>query len=106
MVDTKQQCGQVKTSLASLAKARADKELISSKNLYYVLNKRSKLFDIKTAILHAIRHNATDYNNPPINNLGYNGILKTSKKVYKWFDTPNDIEEDFSASAMMMEKEE
>lgn len=104
LVDTKQQGGQVKTSLTSLAKARAEKGPMSSRNLSYVLSKTNKSFEIKTAILNAIRNNATDYTNPPINNIGYKGILKTSKEIYKWFDTTNDIENDFSTSAMLMEK--
>lgn len=104
LVDTKQQGGQVKTSLTSLTKARAEKGPMSSKNLSYVLSKTNKSFEIKTTILNAIRNNATDYTNPPINNIGYKGILKTSKEIYKWFDTTNDIENDFSTSAMLMEK--
>lgn len=104
LVDTKQQGGQVKTSLTSLVKARAEKGPMSSKNLSYVLNKTTKKIEIKTAVLNAIRNNATDYINPPINNIGYKGILKTSKEIYKWFDTTNDIEGDFLASSMIMEK--
>jgi len=104
LVDTKQQGGQVKTSLSSLAKARAEKGPMSSKQLYYVLNRTPKPFEIKTAIVNAIRNNATDYINPPIKNIGYKGIVKTSKEIFKWFDTTEDIEGDFSASAMIMEK--
>jgi hypothetical protein len=104
LVDTKQQGGQVKTSLTSLAKARTEKGPMASKSLYYVLRKTDKNFDIKTAILNAIHNNATDYINPPINNIGYRGILKTSKELNKWFDTSKDIENEFAASAMLMEK--
>src|SRR5690606_17791887 len=104
LVDTKQQSGQVTTSLQSLALARNEKGPISSKNLYYTLNKTDKKYDLQSAILTAIRNNATDYINPPINNIGYKGILKTSKEIQKWFDTSNDIENEFKASAMIMEK--
>lgn len=104
LVDTKQQGGQVKTSLQSLALARNEKGPMSSKNLYYTLNKTDKKYDLQSAILTAIRNNATDYINPPINNIGYKGILKTSKEIQKWFDTSNDIENEFKASAMIMEK--
>lgn len=104
LVDTKQQGGQVKTSLTSLANARAEKGPMSSKNLYYVLSTTNKKFEIKSTILNAIRNNATDYINPPINNIGYKGILKTSKELFKWFDTSNDIESEFATSAMIMEK--
>lgn len=104
LVDTKQQGGQVKTSLKSLEKARAEKGPMSSKNLYYTLNKTNKNFDLKSAILTAIRNNSIDYLNPPINNIGYKGILKTSKEIQKWFDTSKDIEGEFKASAIIMEK--
>lgn len=104
LVDTKQQGGQVKTSLTSLALARNEKGPMSSKNLYYTLTKTEKKYDLKVAILNAIRNNSTDYINPPINNIGYKGILKTSKEILKWFDTSKDIKSEFEASAMIMER--
>jgi Domain of unknown function (DUF4872)/Butirosin biosynthesis protein H, N-terminal len=104
LVDTKQQGGRVKTSLKSLTLARNEKGPMSSKNLYYILNKTDKKFNLKSAVLTAIRNNATDYLHPPINNIGYKGILKTSKEIQKWFDTSKDIEGEFEASAMIMEK--
>lgn len=104
LVDTKQQGGQVKTSLKSLALARAEKGPMSSKNLYYTLHKKDKKLDLKTAIITAIKNNATDYLNPPITNIGFKGILKTSTEIIKWFKTSKDIENDFKSSAMLMEK--
>jgi len=104
LVDTKQQGGQVTTSLTSLTKARAEKGPMSSKNLYYVLSKTSKEFEIKSAVANSIRNNATDYINPPITNIGYKGILKTSKEILNWFDTSKNIESEFEACAMIMEK--
>jgi Domain of unknown function (DUF4872)/Butirosin biosynthesis protein H, N-terminal len=104
LVDTKQQGGQVKTSLKSLALARAEKGPMSSKNLYYTLSKTDKKFDLKTSIITAIRNNAIDYLNPPITNIGYKGILKTSTEIIKWFKASKDIENEFKTSAMMMEK--
>lgn len=104
LVDTNQQGGQVKTSLKSLALARSEKGPMASKNLYYTLNKTDRKFDKENAILTAICNNAKDYLNPPINNIGYKGILKTSKEIYTWFDTTKDIEGDFSTSAMLMER--
>lgn len=104
MIDTKQQGGQVKTSLKSLALARNEKGPMSSKNLYFTLSKTAKGFDLVEIIPIAIRNNANDYLNPPINNIGYKGILKTSKEILKWFDTCKDIKGEFEASAMMMER--
>ena len=90
--------------MKSLALARAEKGPMSSKNLYYTLNKTDKGFDLETVIPTAIRNNAKDYLNPPINNIGYKGILKTSKEIQKWFDTSKDIKGEFEACAMIMER--
>jgi hypothetical protein len=104
LVDTRQQGGQVKTSLKSLALARAEKGPMSSKNLYYTLHKTDKRIDLQIAIITAIRNNATEYINPPITNIGYKGIYKTSSEIVKWFKTSKDIENDFKTSAILMEK--
>ncbi|MGJ1418905.1 BtrH N-terminal domain-containing protein [Sphingobacterium spiritivorum] len=104
LVDTLQQGGQVKTSLKSLELARAEKGPMSSRNLYYTLQKTDQKFDLKTAITTAIRNNAADYLNPPITNIGYKGILKTSTEIVKWFKTSKDLQNEFKTSAMMMEK--
>ena len=104
LIDTKQQGGQVQTSLKSLALARAEKGPMSSKNLYYTLRTTNKDFDLKEAIVVAIRNNATEYVNPPITNIGYKGILKASTEIIKWFKTSKNIEEEFKTSSMLMEK--
>lgn len=104
LVDTRQQGGRVKTSLKSLELARAEKGPMSSRNLYYTLQKTDHKLDMKTAIKAAIRNNAADYLNPPITNIGYKGILKTSTEIVKWFKTSKDIQNEFKTSAMMMEK--
>ncbi|MBF6627164.1 MAG: BtrH N-terminal domain-containing protein [Proteiniphilum sp.] len=104
LVDTKQQGGQVKTSLKSLELARAEKGPMSSRNLYYTLGKTNKKINLSNSIITAIRNNATDYLNPPITNIGYKGIVKTSSEIVKWFNNSKDIENEFRTSAMMMEK--
>lgn len=104
LVDTKQQGGKVKTNLKSLALARSEKGPMSSKSLYFTVDKTSKSFNLKTVILTATRNNATEYINPPITNIGYKGVLKTSTEIIKWFKTSKDIENEFKMSAMLMEK--
>lgn len=104
LVDTRQQGGQVKTSLNSLALARAEKGPMASKNLYYTLRQTGENFDLNKAISTAIRNNATDYLNPPIINIGYKGILKTSSEITKWFKSSKNIENEFKQSANIMEK--
>lgn len=104
LMDTKQQGGQVKTSLKSLALARAEKGPMASKNLHYILKLSDKKFDLKKAIPAAIKNNATEYLNPPITNIGYKGIYKTSSEIIKWFRTSKDVENDFKTTAMLMER--
>ncbi|HCN49405.1 MAG TPA: lantibiotic ABC transporter [Chryseobacterium sp.] len=104
LVDTRQQGGLVQISLKSLAKARAEKGPMASKNLYYILQKTDQEYDLKKVISTAIRSNAAEYLNPPITNVAYKGILKTSTEIGKWFRTSKDIEGEFKLSAMMMER--
>jgi hypothetical protein len=104
LIDTRQQGGEVKTSLKSLAMARAEKGPMSSKNLHYTIRKTEQKSDLKKAILTAIRNNAAEYMNPPITNISYKGILKTSTEIIKWFNTSKDIEGEFKQAALLMEK--
>ncbi|WP_301340844.1 BtrH N-terminal domain-containing protein [Treponema denticola] len=104
LVDTAQQGGEVSSSLKSLELARNEKGSMSSKNLFYVIEKDNKPIPIKKAIITAIRNNAATYLNPPIKNLTYKGIYHASEEIIKWFDSSKTIEEDFGMTAMLMEK--
>jgi len=106
LVDTRQQGGEVKTSLKSLTLARAEKGPMASKNLYYTLKQTSKRNnpDLKEIIPIAIKNNAIEYLDPPITNIAYKGILKTSAEIVKWFNASKNIEHEFKLSAMIIEK--
>jgi hypothetical protein len=104
MVDTKPNGGKVKTSLKSLELARNEKGPMSAKNLIYSLQKTVKKFNLSEAIVTAILNNVTEYLNPPIQNIGYKGILKTSVEIKKWFKASPNIEYEFCTTAMIMEK--
>ncbi len=104
LVDTRQQGGKVKTSLTSLALARAEKGPMSSQNLYYTLQQANKKPDLKQAIVTAIQNNAKDYLSPSIANIGYKGILKTSQEILKQFRESKNKKRDFESLAMLMEK--
>ncbi|MGB7326787.1 MAG: BtrH N-terminal domain-containing protein [Rubripirellula sp.] len=103
LVDTGQQGGQVKTSIESLACARSEKGPMASKNLSYTISRREEMPKASEVVRHAIHQNATDYLNPPITNLTYKGILKTSREIKKWFRTSKDVKRDFQTTAMLME---
>ncbi len=104
LIDTKQQGSKVKASLKNLELARNEKGPMSSKNLSYTIQDMKKGYDIKKAIVIAIKNNADDYLNPPIKNIGYKGILKASEEIRKWFDNSKDIEREFETIAMLMEE--
>lgn len=104
LVDTKQQGHQVKTSLQNLELARSEKGPMSSRNKSYTISQNGKLKDLDAAIPIAILNNTQEYLNPPIKNLTYKGILKTSVEIEKWFNRSKDIQGDFQTTAMLMER--
>jgi hypothetical protein len=104
VVDTQQQGGLLKTTLENLKLARNEKGPMSSRNLSYTIRRGDKGYDLNKAIKTAITNNAKDYLNPPIKNIGYKGILKTSTEIKKWFKSSKSIERDFKTTAMLMEK--
>ena len=104
LVDTRPQGSMVTTSLESLAKARSEKGPMAAKNRSVTVTFNPVDIDIESAIVRAICLNADEYLNPPIKNLGYKGILKTSGEISKWFSTSKNLKNDFTHAAMMMEK--
>lgn len=104
LVDTEQQGKLVKTTLKNLELARNEKGLMSSRNRSYIINKKEQLPDLKKVIPKAIKSNAQEFLNPPIKNLGYKGITKTSAEIRKWFEESKDIRSEFQTSATLMER--
>jgi len=104
VVDTIQQGGLCRTKLENLAKARAEKGPMSSRNLHYTIRKSWSNFNLKDIIPAAIRRNAAEFITPPISNVGYKGIEKTGRELEKWFKSSRNVESDFTVMGMMMEK--
>lgn len=104
LVDTDQQGGKVKTTLKSLELARSEKGAMSSPNRTYTITKNGELTDLKKAVRTAIKNNATEFLNPPIKNIGYKGILKTSSEIKKWFKASKNVKTEFQMSASLMER--
>lgn len=103
LVDTRPQGSMVITSLKSLAKARSEKGPMSARNRSVTVSFDPAAIDIKSAVVRAIRKNADEFLNPPIQNLGYKGIRKTSSEIKKWYLSSSNLKGDFSHAAMMME---
>lgn len=104
LVDTDSQGGKVKTSLHSLELARNEKGPMSSKNRSYTISQNEETFDLVEVIKKALYNNALTFLNPPIKNMGYKGILKTSSEIKKWFQNSKSIKNEFQLTAMLMEK--
>lgn len=102
--DTNQQSRDARTSLKNLELARNERGPMSSRNLSYTISKNGGSPDLRGVIKKAIYNNASDFLNPPIKNMGYKGIYKTSLEVKKWFDTSRDLKNDFQTSASIMER--
>jgi hypothetical protein len=104
LVDTAPTGGKVKTSLKSLELARNPKGPMSSKNLSYTIKKSTSTAQLKNIIPKAIKENAKDYLNPPIQNIGYKGVGKASQALKKWYVKSKKPEEYLKIIAMLMEK--
>ena len=102
--DTNQQGRNAKTSLESLALARNERGPMSSRNRSYTISLDGEMIDLKIAVQQAIQNNAQEFLNPPIKNISYKGILKTSTEIKKWFKTSSDIKGDFQTTSMLMER--
>ena len=104
LVDTDQQGGKVKTTLRNLELARNETGPMSSRNLMYSIGNSEKGYDLYKEVKKAINRNAKVYLNPPINNFGYKGVLKTGTEIKKWFRNSKDIKGEFQTCARLMER--
>lgn len=112
LADTKSCGGGGRTSLDSLSEARSAKGPMSSKNRSITLKTgpgleamRRHLTDrLPSAFFVALAANARAYCNPPIRNIGYKGVLKTSESVTGWLDNIDNPAESLPIIAMLMER--
>jgi hypothetical protein len=104
LIDTQQQGGFVQTSLESLSRARNATGPMASRNLSYTIEQPNDVFSLKDAVLEAIRNNSNQFCNPPISNLGYQGIKKAAIELKKHFNVTSNLEHDFCTLSMVMEK--
>lgn len=102
--DTNQQGRDAITTLKSLELARNERGPMASRNRSYTISKNGEITDLKKIIKQAINNNAREFLNPPIKNIGYKGILKTSSEIVTWFNSSADIKKDFQTSASLMER--
>ncbi|MFF9094432.1 BtrH N-terminal domain-containing protein [Streptomyces sp. NPDC014802] len=104
LVDTDQQGGAVSTSLAGLARARAERGPMTAKHRSFTLTAPTGPTPIKDGIVPAITKCAEAFLNPPIANLGYRGIEKAARQVPKWLQRSDSPGEDLPRAALLMER--
>ena len=104
LVDTAPQGGAVSTSLAGLARARAERGPMTAKHRSFTVTAPSTLTSPQDRIIPAIKSCADAFLNPPIANLGHRGIEKTSKLVPKWLQRSDKPREDLPQAAALMER--
>ncbi|MER5303041.1 BtrH N-terminal domain-containing protein [Streptomyces lasiicapitis] len=104
LVDTDPQGGAVTTSLASLAKARAERGPMTAKHRSFTITAPSSPTSPQGGIIPAIKTCAHAFLNPPIANLGHRGIEKTAKQVPKWLERSDNPREDLPRAAVLMER--
>lgn len=112
LVDTKGAGGGGRTSLNSLDQARSAKGPMSSKSRSVTLRGGPRLEAmrehlsqrLRSAFFVALAANAHAYCNPPIRNIGYKGVLKSSESVTGWLDKLNNPAEALPTIAMLMER--
>ncbi|MGW2649737.1 BtrH N-terminal domain-containing protein [Streptomyces sp. NPDC001393] len=104
LVDTEPQGGAVSTSLASLARARAQRGPMTAKHRSFTITPPSSPKPPQDRIIPAIKVCADAFLNPPIANLGHQGIEKTAKQVPKWLQRSDNPQEDLARTAVLMER--
>ncbi|MER6567556.1 BtrH N-terminal domain-containing protein [Streptomyces sp. NPDC001093] len=104
LVDTDPQGGAVSTSLASLARARAERGPMTAKHRSFTITAPSSPKPLQDRIIPAIKICADAFLNPPIANLGHRGIEKTAKQVPKWLERSDSPQEDLPRTAVLMER--
>lgn len=87
LVDTVE-FGQRATSRASLAKARSFKGPMSSRNMSFTIHRgAAERPPVKDLIAPAVRATADAFLAPPIGNIGFPGVQKTSRVMVDWLDS-------------------
>jgi hypothetical protein len=104
LVDTEQQGGAVSTSLASLARARAERGPMTARHRSFTLTVPPDAPSPRSRIVPAITACADAFLHPPIANLGHRGIAKAGKLVRTWLGRTDDPARDLPQAALLMEK--
>ncbi|MFI9592872.1 BtrH N-terminal domain-containing protein [Nonomuraea sp. NPDC052265] len=104
LVDTAQQGGAVRTSLDSLAAARAERGPMTARNRSFSLTLPGGPPAWRERAVPAIRTCAEAFLAAPIANLGHRGIDKAARLVPKWLARADEPARDLPQAALLMER--
>ncbi|MEU4830128.1 BtrH N-terminal domain-containing protein [Streptosporangium sp. NPDC023615] len=104
LVDTEQQGGAVRTGLAGLALARAERGPMTARNRSFTVTLPARPSSWQDRIIPAVRDCADAFLAAPIANLGHRGIEKAGRQVPGWLLRAGDPRRDLPRAALLMEK--
>jgi hypothetical protein len=104
LVDTAQQGGAVRTSRATLAKARAERGPMTARNRSFSITLPAHPPPWQSQLIPAIKACADAFLAAPIANLGHRGIEKAARQVPKWLQRAKKPKRDLPQAALIMEK--
>ncbi|MFI6813950.1 BtrH N-terminal domain-containing protein [Nonomuraea sp. NPDC050328] len=104
LVDTDQQGGAVRTSLAALALARGERGPMTARNRSFTLAVPGRPVGWQEQLLPAVRDCAEAFLTAPIANLGYRGIEKAGRLVPGWLGRAEEPRRDLAQAALLMER--
>ncbi|MGI5268680.1 BtrH N-terminal domain-containing protein [Nonomuraea sp. CA-218870] len=104
LVDTGQQGGAVRTSLVSLAAARAERGPMTARNRSFTITVPDRPPAWQDQIIPAIKDCADAFLAAPIANLGHRGIAEAARRVPGWLSRVADPGRDLPEAALLMER--
>lgn len=104
LVDTDQQGGAVRTSLAALALARSERGPMTARNRSFTLAVPGRPVVWQEQLLPAVRDCAEAFLAAPIANLGHRGIEKAGRLVPGWLGRAEEPRRDLAQAALLMER--
>ncbi|MFI6509432.1 BtrH N-terminal domain-containing protein [Streptosporangium sp. NPDC050855] len=104
LVDTEQQGGAVRTSLAGLAMARAERGPMTARNRSFTVTLPTRPLSWQDRIIPAVKDCADAFLAAPIANLGHRGIEKAAGLVPGWLLRAGEPRQDLPQAALLMER--
>lgn len=103
LVDTAPLGGTVRTSLTSLAEARASRVPMAARHLSFTVHREADPPELRDVLPGVLERTAESFLDPPIATLGHRGIDTASRRVLGWLERSSDPARDLPGAASVME---